>query len=313
MTIMEEQRTKLDSHGVAYTAAAYIMWGFLPLYWKLLESVPSGEILAYRILWSFIFMILLLAFSRSFQKVKEQWKVMTKGQIIALAGASILISINWFVYIWAVNANLVVEASLGYYVNPLVSVLLGVIFLKEKLNFWQLIAVLLAAVGVGILTFQYGTFPWIALSLALSFGFYGLVKKKLTLEPKVGLTLETLFVTPVALFYVLFLFANGHGILMDVSLLTFILLAGGGIVTAVPLLYFAKGAQRIPLSMVGFLQYIAPTIMLFVGTVVFHEPFSSSQLLTFMLIWIGSIIFSLSKTKFMLSHQPRFKKESSLH
>ncbi|MFC3882245.1 EamA family transporter RarD [Bacillus songklensis] len=300
--------------GIVYAAGAYLMWGVLPLYWKLLDQVPSEEILAHRVFWSFIFMMILLAAGRRIGESLREFKKLMRSpkSFFSLAAASLLISINWFVYIWAVNHGHVIEASLGYYINPLVSILLGIIVLKEKLNSWQIISVVSAAAGVLFLTGHYGKFPWIALILALSFGLYGLAKKMIPMDSTMGLTFETLMVTPLAVAYLVLLFVKGEAGFGTASLLNHALLIGAGVATAVPLLYFAKGAKLIPLSMVGILQYIAPTITLILGVFVFHEHFSKVHMLAFSFIWTGSIIFSLAKTKFMMNHQPKLRKSRSL-
>ncbi|MBM7701997.1 chloramphenicol-sensitive protein RarD [Bacillus iocasae] len=310
----QESMNQAQQAGIVYTASAYMMWGVFPLYWKLLDQVPADEILAHRVIWSFAFMMILLYTSRQLHNFKETFKELMKKpkQIMALLAASVLISLNWFIYIWAVNNDHIIEASLGYYINPLVSILLGIVVLKEKLNFWQGISVLLAAVGVLFLTMQYGQFPWISILLALSFGIYGLVKKLMNMDAKIGLTFETLMVTPVALIYFLLLMAKGTSSFGTASILDTLLLIGGGVATAMPLLYFAKGAKLIPLSMVGFLQYIAPTITLFLGVFVFHEHFTKVHMVAFLFIWGGSIVFALSKTRFMVSHQPKLRKSRSV-
>ncbi|WP_350020072.1 EamA family transporter RarD [Priestia flexa] len=300
--------------GLIYTASAYVMWGVFPLYWKLVDNVPADEILAHRVIWSFLFMILLLCITRQLGNLKETVGYLFRHpkKTLILFSASLLISLNWFIYIWAVNNERIIETSLGYYINPLVSVLLGIVVLKEKLNFWQIISVGLAAIGVLFLTLHYGEFPWVSLGLAFSFGIYGLVKKTIQLEAKVGLTLETFMVMPIALVYFVILYVKGHSSFVLSNPTTSLLLIGGGVATAMPLLYFAKGAPLIPLSMVGFLQYIAPTMTLLLGVFVYHEPFSSVHMIAFLFIWGGSVIFALAKTKFMITHQPKIRKSRSV-
>ncbi|MGG0239905.1 EamA family transporter RarD [Bacillus rhizoplanae] len=299
--------------GIIYAASAYMMWGVLPLYWKLIDEVPAEEILAHRIVWAFAFMLLVLLICKRFgQFMNELVQLFKRPKLfMSLTVASILISGNWFVYIWAVNHNHVIEASLGYYINPLVSILLGTLVLKEKLNFWQYIAVGLAAFGVAILTVHYGSIPWIAISLACTFGLYGLSKKLLDYDSMIGLTMETMLVMPIALVYLGMLGVQGIGSFGSVSITSTLLLAGAGIVTALPLLYFAKGTKLIPLSMVGFLQYIAPTISLVLGIFVFHEHFTGTHMIAFFFIWIALFTFSIAKTKFMLNKQPKFIKNKS--
>lgn len=299
--------------GMIYATSAYMMWGILPLYWKLIDDVPAEEILAHRIVWAFVFMLFVLFICRRFGQFTNEFVELFKRPklFMSLTIASILISGNWFVYIWTVNHNHVIEASLGYYINPLVSILLGTLVLKEKLNFWQYIAVGLAAFGVAILTVRYGSIPWISISLACTFGLYGLSKKLLDYDSMIGLTMETMLVTPIALVYLGMLGAEGVSSFGTVSITSTLLLAGAGIVTALPLLYFAKGTKLIPLSMVGFLQYIAPTISLVLGIFVFHEHFTTAHMIAFFFIWIALVIFSIAKTKFMLNKQPKFIKNKS--
>ena len=209
--------------------------------------------------------------------------------------ASALISGNWFLYIWAVNNNHLVETSLGYYINPLISVLLGIFFLKERLTTAQKLAFVIATIGVIILTISYGRFPWLAFSLAISFAIYGLMKKTIPLDAVRGLTIETLFIVPFAFIYYIYLFVSDRAVLFHDSFQTDVLLILTGAATAVPLVLFAKGAQQIPLYMIGFLQYIAPTCMLFLGVIIYGETFNAIDLLSFSLIWLALILFTVSK------------------
>ncbi len=286
-----------EQQGLLYTAFSYFLWGILPIYWKFLNHVPSDEILANRIFWAFWFMVLVLLVTKRWNHFTKLIKdsLVNKKQLFALVLASLLISINWFVYIFAVNTNQMVEASLGYYINPLVSVLLGVFILKESLSKPQMISFALATIGVLILTISYGQFPWIAITLALSFGLYGLAKKMIKVESDIGLTLETLTVAPIAFGYMVYLMVQGSQSLFSVSIGTDILLVCAGAVTAIPLLFFAKGAQRIPLYMVGFLQYIAPTITLILGIFVYDEVFTFTHMISFLFIWSALTIFTGSR------------------
>ncbi|RAK18435.1 chloramphenicol-sensitive protein RarD [Anoxybacillus vitaminiphilus] len=303
-----------EKTGVLYVALAYFMWGVLPLYWKWLDHIAAGEILAHRIFWSFVFMILLLMFNRQLTLFWKQLQMAVQNpkQAISVITAALLISMNWFIYIWAVNHEHIVETSLGYYINPLVSVALGMIVLKERLNIWQLISFILAMIGVLMITIQYGSFPWIAISLAVSFGFYGLAKKVATFDSSIGLTFETMVVTPIALLYIVYAQAKGIGS-FDITDWSTLLLMGTGPATALPLLYFAKGVKRIPLTMIGFLQYIAPTITLLLGIFLFHETFTKTHLYSFSFIWAALIIFSISKTKQMELLQNKWINRNSLH
>ena len=289
-----------DQAGILYTAFSYFLWGILPIYWKWLNHVSADEILANRIFWSFWFMLLFLFVSKRWKDfyIYLKTSLTKKKQLFALLLASLLISTNWFIYIWAVNTNQMVEASLGYYINPLVSVLLGVFILKESLSKAQIVSFGLAAVGVLILTISYGEFPWIAIGLAFSFGLYGLAKKMIKVESSIGLTLETMTIAPISLIYLGYMFNEGSLSLFHVSLGTDLLLMGAGAVTAIPLLFFSKGAQMIPLYMVGFLQYIAPTITLILGIWVYHEAFSVTHLISFMFIWLALTIFTASRVQY---------------
>lgn len=283
--------------GFIYGAAAYMLWGFLPLYWKLLDQMPATEILAHRILWSFVFMCTILYFNRQLQSCKEVLK--SKSNIVRILCATILITINWGLYIWAVTSGRVLESSMGYYMNPLIVVVLGVVILKERLNTWQIVSLIMAAIGVCIITISYGRIPWVSLILALSFALYGLMKKTIPVGSTVGLALETAMLTPFVLTYITIRQVNGIGALGNVSAMTTLILMGSGVATALPLLWFSKGAKRIPLSSMGFLQYISPTISLLLGVFVFKEQFTQTHMLSFGFIWGGLIIYSISQVNQM--------------
>ncbi|MFZ3591088.1 EamA family transporter RarD [Bacillus sp. DJP31] len=298
---MNPSDTKIQTTGIASASIAYVIWGILPLYWKLLQDVTPGEILAHRIVWSFLFMFIILLFVG---KYKELWFEMKellthRKRLLAISFASVVISMNWVLYIWAVNTDQVVEASLGYYINPLVSILLGIVVLKEKLTKWQTVSFVLATIGVLYLTTHFGSVPWVALVLAVSFGVYGLIKKMVNLGAMIGLAIETMFITPFALLFLSFVHADGSGSFAT-ELDTSLILIGAGIVTAVPLLLFAIGAKRIPLSMIGFLQYIAPTFMLLIGVFLYKEPFTEVHLFSFICIWTALTIYTVSKTKWFI-------------
>lgn len=288
---------KTSQTGIVYTAFSYLLWGILPIYWKFLGDVPADEILANRIFWSFWFMLLFLFVTRRFRGFTSYLKtsLTKKKQVLALLVASLLISANWFIYIWAVNTDQMVEASLGYYINPLVSILLGVFILKEKLSKAQILSFGLAAAGVLVLTLSYGDFPWIAFGLAFSFGLYGLAKKLIQVESSIGLTLETMTIAPVSIIYLLFLYQDDSLALFHTGTGTDLLLIGAGAATAIPLLFFSRGAQQIPLYMVGFLQYIAPTITLILGVWMYHEPFSTVHAIAFCFIWLALAVLTASR------------------
>ena len=227
--------------GTIYALTAFISWGLLPLYWKLLQQVPSSEILAHRVFWSFVLVSVLLFMKGQWAALKQTLAV--KKNQIPLLLSTMLISVNWFLYIWAVNANHIVEASMGYYINPLFRVFLGVVVLHERLNFWQLVSLVIAAGGVLMITVEYGKFPWIALTLALTFGLYGLAKKIVSVDSLIGLGLETACVAPICLAYIIFKQFQGIGSLGTVSLTITTLLIFSGVVTAFPLWWFAQAAK----------------------------------------------------------------------
>ncbi|TYS59908.1 EamA family transporter RarD [Sutcliffiella horikoshii] len=284
--------------GIISAGLSYILWGILPLFWRLVDEVPAGEILAHRIVWSLVFMLIILACLRKIPSFTSELKALlwNRKRLIGISLASIFISINWGLYIWAVNADRIIEASLGYYINPLVSILLAVIVLKEKLSVLQTISIILAGAGVLVLTFSFGTFPWVAIMLALSFAFYGLIKKMVQVGALVGLAIETLLITPFALLFLGYVHAgaSGSGGAFGSDFEVTLLLLLAGVVTAVPLLLFASGAKRIPLSMVGLLQYFAPTIKLIMGVYLFHEPFTSAHLIAFVCIWVALGIYTFT-------------------
>lgn len=290
--------------GVVYSLGAYVIWGFLPIYWKLVENVSAGEVLAHRIIWSFIFMIIIVLSVQKWPDFMNELQIILKNKmkLFGITAASLIISLNWLTYIWAVNSGHVIQASLGYYINPLVSILLGILFLKERLTRRQLLSFILAGSGVLYLTISYGVFPWVALVLAITFGIYGLIKKVIDIPAMFGLTIETLIVTPLALIYVWTLTERSFSLHFPLSS-TNLLLMGAGIATAIPLLLFAKGAKQIPLGMIGFLQYISPTIMLMIGVFLYHETFSQAHFISFALIWIALLIYLSSVYGQTLRHQ----------
>ncbi|MCM3273378.1 EamA family transporter RarD [Paenibacillus elgii] len=281
--------------GIGYGLLAYLAWGLLPLFWKTFISVSSGEILGHRVVWSFVFVALLLLIGGRWKALKSAFS--ERKNVLPMVGGSLLISLNWLIYIWAVNHDRVVETSLGYYINPLISVLLGVCFLGERLRAVQWTAMALATAGVTVLTFSYGSVPWVSLALAMSFGVYGLVKKKMQLEPMVSLAGETIVVLPVAAVYLLVVGMTGQSTTSSLSTGYQLLLATSGVATALPLLWFAKAAQRLSLTTVGFLQYLAPTISLILGVTLYNEPFTTVHLISFCLIWSALLLFTLSSLK----------------
>jgi chloramphenicol-sensitive protein RarD len=277
--------------GVVYAASAYMAWGLVPLYWKMLQEVPATEILAHRMVWSLLVVLLLLAYQGHWRWLRGA--VQNRRTLLAYFVSAALIAVNWFVYIWAVNTGHIVETSLGYFINPLVNVLLGIVFLREKLRLWQVISITLAACGVLYLTVSYGALPWIALTLAFSFGLYGLIRKMAPLNSLEGLTLETLLLFVPALGYLLYREAGGQGAFGHTGATTTFLLILAGAVTAFPLLLFAAGARRITLTALGLLQYIAPTIQFLLGVLVYHEPLPIERLAGFGFIWLALLLYSI--------------------
>lgn len=275
--------------GIWYGIAAYAMWGFFPIYWKLLHEVPALQLLGHRIVWSFL---LLLAFIFITKRWKDFRSAAFNGKTLRIyTVAGVLLSLNWLIYVWGVNAGFIVETSLGYFINPLLSVLFGVIFLREKLRPMQWLPVVIAAIGVTYLTVTYGRLPWIALSLAVTFGLYGLVKKLSPLGSVFGLTLETGIVFPIAIIYLTVLQAGDSGAFLHDGTTVDLLLVGAGIVTTIPLLMFASAAKQIPLNMIGVLQYFAPTIQFLIGVFIYREPFDHTRLIGFSIVWLALIIF----------------------
>ncbi|MCB0833263.1 MAG: EamA family transporter RarD [Bacteroidetes bacterium] len=277
--------------GIWSGVAAYAMWGLFPIYWKMLHVVPALQVIGHRIGWSCLWLT-------AYLMLTGQWKqfrtvAFTGKSIATYSIAAVLLTFNWLTYVWGVNAGFIVETSLGYFINPLLSVLLGVLFLKEKLRRFQWVAVTIATIGVGYLTLVYGRLPWIALVLAFTFGFYGFAKKLSPLGSLFGLTLETGIVFPVAVVYLSFMDVNGSGAFMHEGPLIDVLLIGAGVVTTIPLLLFASSAKQVPLSIVGLLQYIAPTIQFLIGVFVYGEEFDQAHFIGFSIVWAALILFAI--------------------
>ena len=267
---------------------AYTIWGLVPIYWKLLQHVPAIQVLGHRIVWSLAVLLILLAARR---RVRSAFS--SPPRVVGLyAIAAALIAVNWFLYIFAVNAGFIVETSLGYYITPLVNVLFGVVFFHERMRPAQWVAIALATAGVIQLTWAYGALPWIAFGLAASFGTYGLAKKKAPLDPLAGLTLETALLAPLAIVYLLILHQSGDGAFLRTGAASDALMIGGGLVTTVPLLLFAAAVRSVPLSVIGILQYIGPTMQFILGVFVYHEPFSRTQFVGFSIVWLGLAVYA---------------------
>jgi chloramphenicol-sensitive protein RarD len=273
------QRRNMNK-GILYGIGAYLLWGVFPIYWKLLHDVPAVQVISHRITWSFIVLMIYIFATKQWQDFRTV--ASNTRTILIYAAAGILLSINWLIYVWGVNAGFIVETSLGYFINPL---------LRERLRPMQWIPVTIATAGVIYLTITYGRLPWIALTLALSFASYGLIKKLAPLGSLYGLTLETGLLFPIALLYILFVQMNGNGALLHISSGVDLLLIASGIVTTIPLLMFASAAKQIPLTMVGLLQYIAPTMQFLLGVFLYKEPFDHAHLIGFGIVWVALVIF----------------------
>lgn len=277
--------------GIGYALLAFSAWGFIPIYWKLLNTVPSMEILTHRMVWSVFFLLGLLAVQKRLGEFRELFH--SPKYIFMLLGTATLLGANWFVYIYGVNTNQVIETSLGYFISPLLVILLGAVFLRERLNIWQVVAVGFAALGVLNFIWNFGSLPWIALSLAFTFSFYGLFRKMIPVKPLVGLLMETALLTPLAVVLIAFWKIDGTGH-FGTSWMTDFLLFGGGVVTSLPLLWFINAGKSLRYSTIGFIQYLTPSIQLLIGVYLYHEPFTPTHSITFGLIWAGLVIFSIN-------------------
>ena len=270
---------------------AFSAWGFLPIYWKLLDTVPSLEILAHRMVWSVLFLVGVLAVQKRLGEFRDLLK--TPKYIWMLLGTAVLLGVNWFVYIYGVNTNQIVETSLGYFINPLFNVLLGAIFLNERLNYWQSLALGMAALGVLNFLWDFDSLPWIALSLAFTFSFYGLLRKMIPVKPLVGLLMETVLLAPFAAIMIVVWNVDGTGNIGG-GWRTVFFLVGAGVVTSLPLLWFTNAGKRLRYTTLGFIQYMTPSIQLLIGVYLYHEPFTPTHSITFGLIWAGLVIFSIN-------------------
>jgi chloramphenicol-sensitive protein RarD len=274
-----------------YALLAYSAWGLLPIYWKFFGSIPPVEVLSHRMIWSAVFLCGILLVQRRLPDLLTLLKSPRQVGVLFLTAS--LLSFNWGLYIYGVNSDRVVETSLGYYINPLVSVLLGFVFLKERLYRGQQIAVALATIGVAYFVWQLGTVPWIALGLAISFAFYGLLRKVVPVTPLVGLAVETLLITPITLAFVSYLELTGRGHFGS-SLPTMLLFVGAGVATSMPLLWFNNAAKRLTLATLGFFQYLAPSIALLLGVFLYGEPFTPTHAVTFSCIWAALLLYSVT-------------------
>ena len=291
----EQSHQKRDSEarrqGVIYGLAAYLCWGFFPVYFKAVQVVRPLEMVAHRICWSLAFLLVLIAWKGAWGDIGRL--LARPKSLAALTASTLLIATNWLVFIYAISVDEVLQSSLGYFINPLVSVLLGFVFLGERLERAQWLSIVLAAAGVIYLAACYGSIPWISLLLAATFGLYGLIRKALRVEPLVGLTVETLLLAPFALIYLIVLHQRGTGIFLASSTRLDLLIPMAGIITAIPLLFFAAAAKRLRLATVGFLQYITPTMHFLLAVIVYGEAFTHNDLISFLLIWSGLAVYSV--------------------
>ncbi len=277
--------------GIFYAASCYLLWGLFPIYFRALRDIPPLEILMHRMVWALLFLVIVLSLRQQWAWIKS---VAQQPRVIArFAASALLLSTNWFIYIWSVNNDRIVDASLGYFMTPLVNVLLGFVLLKENLRTPQKIAVLCAAAGVAWMSFHVGHLPYIALSLACTFGLYGLLRKTASLGALEGLSLETMLLFPFAFSYLLFLAWQNQNAFLHSSVNAQALVIAAGPITAIPLLLFAAGARRIPLATLGLLQYISPSIQLLMGVWLYKEQFGHEKLVGFMAIWAGLILYSV--------------------
>ncbi|WP_347366736.1 EamA family transporter RarD [Vibrio vulnificus] len=293
MTAEEQQKAR---QGVLLALGAYTMWGIAPIYFKSLAAVSPLEILSHRVVWSFFLLAALLHFGRHWRTVCDV--LTSKSKMLYLVTTAILVGANWLIFIWAVNANHMLDASLGYYINPLINVLLGMLFLGERLRKLQWFAVTLAACGVLVQLIVFGSVPIVAIALAFSFGFYGLLRKKVSVDAQTGLFIETLVMLPAAAIYLLFI-ANTptSNMLANPSQLNLLLIAAG-VVTTLPLLCFTGAATRLKLSTLGFFQYIGPSLMFLLAVLIYGEAFTSDKALTFAFIWGALVVFSFDGLRY---------------
>jgi chloramphenicol-sensitive protein RarD len=284
--------------GFAAALAAYVAWGLFPIYFKSIKTVPPLQILAHRVVWSMAFLAVLVTWQRRW---RELGSALAGGRLPTYLATTALISANWLIFIWAVNTGRVLESSLGYFVNPLVSVLLGVVFLRERLSRRQAVAVAVAAVGVLALVARLGSFPWVSLGLAATFGSYGLIRKKAGIDAIVGLLVETALLAPVALLYLVALGVRGEGAFGAAGASTTLLLAAAGVVTAVPLIWFAVGVHALRLSTVGLIQYITPTSQFLLAVALYREHFTSAHAVAFACIWASLGLYTYDTLRGMRS------------
>lgn len=275
--------------GLGYALSAFLLWGLAPVYFKLVASVSAFEVLAHRVVWSVVILAVVVQFQGGWQALRA----LDRNTLKQLFFSSIFVSLNWLVFIWAVGQGRVLETSLGYFINPLITVLFGVVFLNETLRKWQVLAICLAFLGVSNQVVQLGYLPWVALALALGFASYGLMRKSIDIQPVQGLFVETVLLLPAALFYLAWLGYQDELVFGSLSLSMDGILIASGFMTTIPLLFFAAGARRLSLTVIGIVQYITPSITFFLAVFLYGESFSLAQLVSFVLIWLGLLVFTL--------------------
>ncbi|WNN44140.1 MULTISPECIES: EamA family transporter RarD [Winslowiella] len=285
---MDAQQTR---QGVLYALGAYLIWGIAPAYFKLIQQVAPGEIMTHRVIWSALFMIVLISLSRNWQQVRKT--LYNRKKVLLLAASAMLIGGNWLLFIWAVNNHHMLEASLGYFINPLLNVIVGMLFLGERFRRMQWLAVGLAACGVVVQLWKFGSLPIIALGLAFSFSFYGLLRKKIAVDAQSGMLIETLWLFPLAAIYLFGIADSSTSRLTDNSLSLNLLLIAAGVITTIPLMLFTAAATRLRLSTVGFFQYLGPTLMFLLAVVFYGEQLTDDKVLTFAFIWAALALFIL--------------------
>lgn len=282
--------TRSHRDGTLLAIGAYLIWGLFPVYWRQLSGIAPLQLIGHRIAWSFILLAALVGLQG---RVRVFAAVLDRHAALTYVAAALLISVNWFAYVWAVTRELIVEASLGYYINPLFSVLLGVVLFGERLRAMQWVPILIAAAGVVYLTITLGAFPWLAVLLATTFGLYGAVKKTAPLGPLFGLATETGLLFLPAVGYLVYCEITGRGAFLHSSVAESLMMMGGGVITAVPLLLFAGAASRVPLTTIGLLQYLTPTLQFLIGVLVYHEDLPTPRLIGFGLVWVALAAFWL--------------------
>ena len=295
--------------GLVLGTLAFILWGLLPLYWKLVDAIDPYQIFAHRVVWSFLFVVIIIILRKHGNDFKKELKNLKTW--INFVAPAVFISINWVTYIWAVNNGFVIETSLGYYINPLIMIIFGSIFYKEKLNRLQKWGVGFAFAGVMLKTILYGRLPAISLVIAISFAVYGLLKKKTKVDSLTGLAFETLIIGIPAAIYILYLELTSSGITNNLPAYYWLLIMASGVATATPLLLYAEGLKRLPLKIMGFIQYLTPTITLLLGVFIFKEPFDILSLIAFGLVWVGLMFFTYSQVQLLKNERKRFNQTTN--